>query len=202
MSLGLVRFIGDIHGDFPAIRKITETCKLSVQVGDYGIGFGKDPSFIDENQRFIRGNHDDYEKCKAYLAFIDDGTVYPTKYGPMMFIGGAWSIDKPWRTPGVDWWHTEEVTQEKAYKLLEQYKALKPAIMVTHDMPRDITMSVFGLTQERAFKNLTNMMLNDMWHEHKPKAWIHGHWHNDYQTAIEGCQFIGLGINSWVDIEM
>ena len=64
-----MRLIGDIHGKIePYIQ--TALTYDTVQIGDFGIGFmhNKDMEKVnkfhtDGNHRFIRGNHDDPEKC-------------------------------------------------------------------------------------------------------------------------------------------
>ena len=64
-----MRFIGDIHGKYlPYIKRARKSPDgHSIQVGDFGVGFGNDkvPNFephgLDpKKHRFIRGNHDRY----------------------------------------------------------------------------------------------------------------------------------------------
>jgi Icc-related predicted phosphoesterase len=192
-----LNFIGDIHGDFTFHHTITTCLENSIQIGDYGIGFGDNPVMDHPNHRFIRGNHDNYEECKSQYpkSFINDGTVEDTPIGKMMFLGGAFSIDKQWRTPGKDWWHTEEITLEKSYELIKIYKQTKPVIMVTHDLPKSISIELFGHNNIKIEDNITNVTLDEMFMEHKPKYWIAGHWHKSITKIIDNCSFTVIGIN-------
>ena len=197
-----VRLIGDIHGDFVALENIIKDVDYSIQVGDYGIGFGNNPP-AKTNHRFIRGNHDNLTECKDYHNFIPDGTVEDTGYNKIMFVGGAWSIDRAWRTEGVDWWADEEVSYSRANELIDLYEQIKPDIMITHDIPRTISMKIFNhLHEKNNFMNITNGMFESMFSIHKPKLWFFGHWHQNRVEVIDGCRFMCLGINSYVDIDL
>ena len=114
----ITRLIGDIHGHFYDYQahSIEDFDGPTVQIGDFGIGFGQSDYWhesinnfhADGRHRFIRGNHDNPTVCKQDMTgYIADGTVEDD----VMFIGGAWSIDNPvappgWyrRTAGYDWW--------------------------------------------------------------------------------------------------
>lgn len=209
-DLKMIRMIGDIHGDFESYDKIIKDLEetypgaKSIQVGDYGIGFGNNPdiSKVNKNHRFIRGNHDCLDECMLYDNFIVDGHLDRFEGGSMMFIGGAWSIDRGYRQPYKDWWPDEEVSYEKAVALINGYEYIKPTIMVTHDMPRSASMNNFRLSEERVGKNMTNQMLDEMFKIHKPKLWIHGHWHIQYKTTFNDTTFVGLGINQYGDLDL
>ena len=45
------------------------------------------------------------------------GTVVDTKVGTMLFIGGADSVDKFWRTENVSWWADETISDEDVEKV-------------------------------------------------------------------------------------
>ena len=196
-----VRLIGDIHGDFVALENILEGVDYSVQVGDYGIGFGSNPP-AKTNHRFIRGNHDNLSECKDYHNFIPDGTVEDTIHGKIMFVGGAWSIDRAWRTEGLDWWADEQVSNGKASELIDLYEQVKPTIMITHDIPKSVAIKIFTKSIKNTNSNITNEMLDSMFQIHKPKYWAFGHWHHSCVNDIDGCRFMCLGINSYVDVDL
>src|SRR5688572_16611885 len=113
-------YIGDVHGKFERYKKIIKRCTDSIQVGDMGVGFRKwkggelvydtNPPYdamVDGNHRFIRGNHDNPYVCLKHGQWIPDGTYD----GLRMFVGGALSIDKEWRTIGESYWEDEELSQ-------------------------------------------------------------------------------------------
>lgn len=217
----LVRIIGDIHGkiyDYRAYSLVTEIRarhivepEYSVQVGDFGIGFFSE--FWHEREiewqkehpqhRFIRGNHDDPALCKTMPGYIADGTIE----NDVMFIGGAYSIDKDWRTPGVDWWPDEELSYEELDKMFDKYVEAKPRVMITHDCPTQVAYEMFiskglGMEGVPVIKTRTAEAFQAMWEEHKPEEWYFGHWHNTRNMTIDGTKFQCLGELDYIDVEL
>ena len=151
--MGLVRFIGDVHGKWDRYEDLVVGCESTVQVGDFGVGFRKGhggfsapPERIQlDNHRFIRGNHDNVEVCQTIPGFIFDGTVDNFDDISVMYVGGAYSIDFPYRTEGVDWWRTEENSYQDLMGFLDTYESVKPNIMITHDCPFGNCLGVFSL---------------------------------------------------------
>lgn len=217
----MTRIIGDIHGkiyDYRSYalvagvraRHIVEP-ERSIQVGDFGIGFFSD--FWHEKEvewqkehpqhRFIRGNHDDPALCKTMPGYIEDGTVE----GDVMFIGGAWSIDHAWRTPGLDWWPDEELSYEELDKLGAKYCLVKPRVMITHDCPTSVAWEMFlskglGLGDNKLIKTRTGEALQSMFEFHQPELWVFGHWHNTRKLEMNGTTFQCLGELDFVDVEL
>jgi predicted phosphodiesterase len=203
-SVPKIRMIGDIHGDWKALFEIASTTDNEcIQVGDFGLGFGSDPEDwqMPKNVRFIRGNHDDRKICRNYPQWINDGHVEEGPLGPRMFIGGAWSIDWGRRTPGRDWWDDEELNQREWEDLMPIYVEAKPAVMITHDIPMRIREQVIHNQFNGIGPTRTSFYLQEMLNLHQPKLWFHGHHHTSYVQTLEGCQFVGLGINSYIDVE-
>lgn len=181
----LTRIIGDIHGmvnDYRAYA-IGNFDGPTIQVGDFGIGFGQSDYWhesIDDynmagNRRFIRGNHDNPFVCKDMKSWIPDGTIE----GDVMFIGGAWSIDNPcappgWRrrTPGYDWWPEEENSDEEFERMYEEYKRVKPRVMITHDCPQKISYEMFwgsGFLKGPVYPNRTGEWFDRFFEAHQPE---------------------------------
>ena len=217
----MTRIIGDIHGkiyDYRSYalvsgvraRHIVEP-ERSIQVGDFGIGFfspfwhEKEIEWQKEHpqHRFIRGNHDDPAMCKTMPGYIEDGTVE----GDVMFIGGAWSIDHEWRTPGLDWWPDEELSYSELDKLVTKYGQAKPRVMITHDCPTSVAWEMFlskglGLGDNKQIKTRTGEAFQAMFEIHQPELWVYGHWHNTRKTNINGTEFQCLGELDYVDVEL
>lgn len=204
-----MRFIGDIHGNIPRWQSLTNPDTPSIQVGDFGIGFLKTlehklySGVNTLNNRFIRGNHDNPGLCDAIPGYIKDGSIYNNVY----CVGGAWSIDWQWRTPNVDWWHDEEISDVVFDQILEDYATTKPSIVCTHDGPYSVTdflfrndpkISGFGSIKiTRTGNNLEQMLLT-----HKPKLWVFGHWHMRKDVVIDGTRFVCLEEYGVLDINL
>lgn len=200
------RFIGDIHGKLLPYLQLIEGVENSVQVGDFGIGFGTkgDPDFIDSmmeemegNHRFIRGNHDNPFKCKESKYWIRDGHYE----NGVMYIGGAWSIDQDWRTAGVDWWPEEELSYVDLDSLVGIYDFLRPKIMITHTLPIQVPRDHIG-KKIIGSGCRTELAFERMFDIHKPELWIAGHWHLSFDKVIDGTRFICLNELEYIDLEI
>ena len=200
-----IRFIGDIHGDLEAWKFLIneDNYDCTIQVGDFGAGFVRvpDEKEIDLKHKFIRGNHDDPQVCKESPRWIPDGTFWPELL--MMFVGGAYSIDKEYRTIGVDWWEDEELSYQELEKMINLYINYKPRVMVTHDFPHSVAEKLFrGMGGYPIKATRTSYALDKMLWEHKPEIHLGGHWHEPKDEIINGTRFICLGINQAMDMTL
>ena len=203
----VIRFIGDIHGKWNEYVSLLD-CERSVQVGDFGMGFANHDSDMADamfdifpgEHRFIRGNHDSPDECRKSTHWIDDGTIEDG----IMYIGGASSIDRAWRTAGVDWWHDEELSYEELYQVAEVYAQAKPNILVTHECPEFwATVAMIPLVRGNTnFPSRTRVVLDEMYAAHRPKLHIFGHWHHNlnYVDKGTGTHFVCLNELAFIDI--
>ena len=192
------RFIGDCHGKIAEYLAICSGCERSVQVGDMGLGFKGVYLPHDEviSHRFVRGNHDDPNACAEHPYWIEDGTY---KDG-IMYIGGAWSIDREYRTEGVSWWRDEELSMEELNNIVDMAVKNKPRVMVTHDCPTSVLDKIFGYPY--IIKTRTGQALDTILELCKPKLWIFGHHHKDVDKVIDGTRFICLNELSFIDLTL
>lgn len=202
-----MHILGDLHGEFNYLKRLDgmlwaegedihperATDRQVLILGDIGIGFPgeNDLGFTPLCDTYvIRGNHDDYDVIKNMNAknvtFIDDGTIRPVRdlitgeEHNALFIGGAVSIDRQWRTPGLDWWHTEEVTQNRFEEILEIVEATEGIRYVfTHDAPEYLYPGlgihyVYPNRTTRYLELIANMLRgNDV-------KWFFGHHHKAF----------------------
>jgi hypothetical protein len=186
-----VRYIGDIHGKIDRYLPLIQGVD-SIQVGDFGMGFIPTPE-LPARARFIRGNHDSPEICRQHPNWIADGTIEDDT----MFIGGAWSIDRAYRTEGVSWWPDEELSISELDRMIDMAIAMRPRIMVTHDCPTD---AVYHLFNAHPISTRTQQALNAIWQLAPPEIWLFGHWHQSRDQVINGTRFICLAELEWVDL--
>ena len=197
-----IRFIGDIHGDFPWYLNNIKDVENSIQVGDFGLGFGDDPleyrnPDYTKNHRFIRGNHDNPEQCRLHPNWIADGTIE----NGIAFIGGASSIDRQWRTPGLNWWPDEEISLFQHTLIRERVVIEKPHTIVSHDCPLEIIPMLFQ--NVLPFHSQTQFCLQEILVSCSSiKTWIFGHFHMSRDMVINGVRFVCLGINQHKDLEI
>lgn len=190
-------FIGDVHGKFSRYRDIIRRYPETVQVGDMGIGFRHNDgasmanpphdSMEKGNHRFVRGNHDNPQACRNHPFWIPDGHFD----GDMMFVGGAWSIDHAYRTPGLTWWEDEQLSFAELFSVHDRYMETKPRVMVTHTAPYSVPPRMgkpfFPNTDTRMEQAFESMLV-----EHQPELWVFGHWHVSFDEIINGTRFVCL----------
>lgn len=216
-------FIGDIHGNFNrliiGINRLELLNQNLIQVGDFGIGFRGDKYDLEfmrrlndclqrgNNQLFvIRGNHDDprfFDGSVTYsnLKLLPDYSLLSIKSKNLLLVGGAISIDRKDRRPGVNYWHDEvfNLNEEKLQSILSTNKI---DIVVTHTAPTFAFPQEFDrivmefteadptlldeLTQERKqLDTLYSTIVNST----KPAFWIYGHFHQSHTQFINGTEF-------------
>ncbi len=185
-----IAIIGDVHGKFKAYERLITNlnCDMTIQVGDFGIGFGLDidpETLVKNNSYFIRGNHDNLKICRNYSNFIEDGEIRKIGDKKIMFIGGAYSVDKDNRTIGIDWWDDEEITYGDASRISDIYINNKPDIVITHDCP-SVIYSEIATYKGSSF---TSQVFDFLFENHKPEAWYFGHHHRNIEKTILGTTF-------------
>lgn len=200
-------FVGDIHGSVSVLRDITKdgsNLGSIIQVGDFGVGFRgpewdqkADQFNIENGIRFIRGNHDYPEGCKGMESWIEDGH----HENGVMFVGGAWSIDHHYRTPGISWWHDEELSDKEFAEIEKKYREVKPNLMITHDCPHSVAKKIFEPELGFIKETRTSFWLEEMLKVHRPKLWIFGHRHLAKDEVIDGTRFVCLDINKYVTFD-
>lgn len=183
-----VALISDIHGEWKKYLQILKDLDAenipSIQLGDLGVGFGKTP-IIPPQHRFFVGNHDDRQaaheipNCLGDFGLTDQG---------FFFISGAFSIDREYRTLGVNWWDDEELSYEQLEIAIAAYEKAKPNVVISHDCPADI-YNFFGYVG----KSRTAQALQAMFQIHQPDKWIFGHHHMDLMAHYDGTEFHCIG---------
>lgn len=196
--------IGDVHGKRGEYLNITDKYEYTFQVGDMNFSYNHMHSLDPEKHKFIGGNHDNYslllgDPVPHYLG--DFGTWKINDDLKIWFMRGAWSIDKSWRTPGIDWWPEEQLTNEQCEEAYDDYVKTKPDIVVTHDAPKRIYPylglpvydgNLWAVNSNCYIPSRTPEILDKMLNRHTPKMWFFGHHHRSLNRVENGCKFICL----------
>src|SRR5258708_1321925 len=157
-------YIGDCHGKTSQLEWMLKhnpklQDKKCFQLGDMGLGFRGVELHPPEGHwfKFIRGNHDSPQKCVDHPNYAGDYGYDPDE--KLFWCGGAWSIDKAWRTPGISWWEDEEQSPEALNKAFELYVKSKPRIVATHEAPTKAAFSMLTdvMIERSAHDNPTNV---------------------------------------------
>lgn len=211
-----IRLIGDVHGHWQAYKRIIDGCPHpTLQVGDMGVGFKRwDPveeklvvrsnppydAMSKGDNRFIRGNHDSPEDCSRHPYWVPDGAVH---HG-IFCVGGASSIDRAYRTEGIDWWPDEELGQLELNEIVADYSELKPSVVVTHECPESVADQLMAAFNKTKFedRSRTRQALEVMLYHHQPKLWVFGHWHHSAMFKMAGCHFVCLNELEHLDVEL
>jgi hypothetical protein len=197
-----ITFIGDVHGKTDQYQKKLRqkfAGQRTFQIGDMGFGFKGVPGLhrdiqTDGDHKWIRGNHDNPTQCRQTIGYAGDYGYLPED--KLFFLGGAYSIDYAWRTPGVTWWDDEEISYPELLKAVDLYVATKPEIVATHECPSRIseymlTVVIPGFRNEKleCKSSRTAAALQQMLDLHKPKEWVFGHYHVDSSFEWQGTKF-------------
>jgi hypothetical protein len=215
-------FLGDHHGDWNWLSYLIKTKDIKnsiiISVGDLGIGFQHNKEsehqtynnlncfFKKRNINFygIRGNHDDpiYFTGERRLSLsnfelIEDYTILTYNSKKIQFIGGAISIDRTGRTPGVSYWEEERVEFRKNF-------CKKVDILVTHTapsfcFPQQLNEMVYGWAREDAYllEDLSDerAVMNEIFKLCQPDLHLYGHFHSSQTEHLNGCTHKLLDIN-------
>ncbi len=153
-------FVGDIHGSYSVLQRLTEIVEDTVifQVGDFGAGFLHPNSFAVEMNHLaqcaarggnvivaIRGNHDEpcYFDDRHYsnrVRLLRDNQIVEVAGHKLFVAGGAVSVDRTNREVGKSWWRNEQCRVD--FAAVEQLRGITG--VVTHTCPYSFPCIEFG----------------------------------------------------------
>ncbi len=193
-----VTLIGDVHGKTHIYEKILRQKyqdRPTIQLGDVGLGFkGVGLQRLPENHKFIRGNHDNPEKCRQHPNYLGEYGYLPESH--IFYIGGAFSIDRASRVEGQSWWADEELSWLELQKVIDLYQNVRPKFVISHECPSSASMIMLssllgGYYQAKTacVESRTSQAMEAMFEIHHPKEWIFGHYHVDRPFEFRGTKF-------------
>ncbi len=124
----IIMVMGDVHGEWGKLYSLINNKKpgIILQCGD----FGYFPKFKDYHPHHIKngdckiywcdGNHSDHDTLRKIKRTEIRPNIFYMRRGStltlpdvrtVLFMGGAESIDKHLRTPGIDWFPQEVISQ-------------------------------------------------------------------------------------------
>lgn len=216
---------GDWHGNYHYAERVIRYAKEAgaeaiLHVGDFGYTF-EDP-FLSRVRKalrkariplgFVDGNHDNHTLLGR---LVDEHGITPIAMQPNIFylprtyrwewsglrflaLGGAHSVDRPWRVPGVEWWPDETITWQQVDKAIDDGPA---DVMICHDVPAGIDIPWIagnpqGFSQSEIYAAETHRnALRKVVNEVQPKHLYAGHYHGRLTAQLDG-----YGYETTVDI--
>ena len=191
-----MRFIGDVHGKFSDYLALIQDGPPSIQIGDFGFGLTAPghiappiAQMLARGDRCFRGNHDNPHIAAASPVIIPPGGLVEGVF----CLGGAMSVDRHLREPGVDWWLDEELSMTELYAAMDLYEAAKPDCVATHDCPASIADAFLlrGYDSDTRHSR-TRQALDSLLYIHAPQLWVFGHWHRPLDVVVGATRFVCL----------
>lgn len=203
---GKILVVGDIHGRWWALNNlvVTEAPDIILQCGDFGFWPGWSKFALDKIELgttklfWLDGNHENHEQLRKLgnnpvelrpnLFYMPRGSKLCINKSVVLFLGGAHSIDKDWRTPGYDWFPEELLTEVDVAKI-----GHGPIdVVLSHTCPHE-----FDMTSEMFFKinDPSRDWLTYVLNQHLPHHWFFGHFHAFKEgCTAHGCHWTGLNM--------
>lgn len=194
-----------------------------LHVGDFAFdmreSFHRRPSFLDHVQEaleetglilgWVDGNHDNHTTLAGlvdehgYTAIPVRPDVYYLPRGyrwawrgtRFLALGGAHSVDRPWRRAHVEWWPGETISSADAFRVCEGGPA---DIMICHDVPAGVRIPCIegnpaGFPeQEIKAAERNRRVLREIVSVVRPKRIFSGHYHCRLTTELIGTNYATL----------
>jgi predicted phosphodiesterase len=189
-----ITLIGDVHGKYKRYHEIIrekDQHPYTVQLGDFGFKYDTLQNVDSTRHLILPGNHDNYNDCYNHSHFLGDYGYTSLNRIEFFYYRGANSIDRQYRTIGIDWWEQEQVSIDQFMKARELYREIKPDIFLAHDCPDFMVPQYIG-PHAKIYENITGWALGELYKIHQPKLFIHGHYHVSKTTQYGDTKFVCL----------
>ena len=212
-----VAFVGDVHGDLPhMLRVIDRMAALGVtaivQLGDFGFDNEQHLGILTFHLRkygmilyYIDGNHENHHWILTHeilngfrpiterIVHLPRGFRWEWQGIEYLAMGGAHSVDKSWRTPGLDWFPEETITYEQADEAMAGGKA---DIMLCHDVPSGVDIkAIWGnpmgwpdhaIRASQHHRDVLRVIIDEV----RPYHIFSGHYHTFEHHLLKGKDYL------------
>jgi len=196
--------MGDTHGEWGLLNTFLNKKKPDILIvcGDFGHWPGNKftsyKKIKNPNTKiyWCDGNHENHHDLlerlnrgdpRRILAVGDNiyhvprGRILDLPFlGNTMFIGGAFSVDKEWRTPGLDWF-PEEILREVDIDWIPANVTVDT--VVSHTSPTEFCPHMYNEKlqhlpwhRDKSGDPSQEVLSKVLW-KYKPKNWFYGHYH-------------------------
>lgn len=209
----MIYITGDTHGliDFPKLKHYFKHRYVSrhdvlIILGDAGMVWSEEDCCIQDYEYlgptvlFIDGNHENFdlleqfpivERFDAKVHYLDRdvfhvlrGEILRINGLSFLCLGGATSIDKEYRIPGISWWEEEHIRDKDVTRAIENVKNQGGGVdyVLTHCAPSRIVKSMFGFSSDSDSEQLS-LLQESIGFSH----WFFGHYHFDRSRGKFRC---------------
>lgn len=209
--------MGDVHGKFGGLNTFISKHNpdIILQAGDFGYWpkeFNK--TYLDNTGRirtwnskiknprteiyWCDGNHEDFDALNNRITDELWPNVFYQKRGSVrmlqdgrnvLFMGGAFSIDGKYRTPGYDWFPEDEKINQRDIMNLPDVDI---DIVISHTAPNEFIINDDRI-MEREIKDASRDALSVVLDKYRPKFWWFGHFHHYQKGLFRDCKWTALG---------
>ena len=154
---------------------------------------------------FVSGNHENFDrlyalpdekryggtvkKVRSSIFLLKRGEVYETEGKSFFTFGGAYSVDRPFRTENYTWWPQELPSPEEyQYSISNLQKHTHIDYIITHTCPLRIIhwMGKYADSRDAEIVGFLDWIFDTV----DFRQWYFGHWHMDkgfYHDRIIAC---------------
>lgn len=189
-----ITILADVHGKYRRMHEIIrekDRHEYIVQLGDLGFSYDTLDNVDPNKFKIVGGNHDNMDKIIHIPHYLGDYGYTELNGISFFFYRGAYSIDRQYRTVGIDWWENEQVSIDQFMKARELYREVKPRLVITHDCPQNIAAQMLN-PGDRVYENMTGWALQELLNIHEPEYWFFGHWHDSRNIKYGNTNFMCL----------
>lgn len=117
-----------------------------------------------------------------YIRYFVDGAVYEIDTLKTLILGGAYSVDKPYRVAmNYQWFPQEQLSQKEMNKILAEHSGQSYDVILSHTCPyswepRDLFLSMIDQSNvDDTMEHWMDKVKNEIGY----KLWLFGHFHDD-----------------------
>lgn len=214
-----IAFVGDLHDNIHAFIHTTDLAVSTgaatiIQTGDFGFHHPADLDLLqlllDErapgvDYRTIDGNHEDFTllhpdattptRLTRSITHMPRGTRDRIAGAGLLFLGGATSTDRSWRTEGIDWFPTEHITDtqvDRAITTATDVAGGPVDVLVTHETGTTAFAALAADSEHARDKvgdplgDADRARIDRVLTAVHPTVHIHGHHHTRFAAPLDG----------------
>jgi predicted phosphodiesterase len=213
---------GDIHGDFSSLNTLInkKNPDITIQCGDnayYWLDNDNTGKIKPQGSKvyLIPGNHENWDRFEISIGrrgeypveiekdifYCPIGSVLKIMDLQFMFIGGALSHDRKFRTKGIDWF-SQEVLNDDDLSFCKRKQHNEIDGIFSHTCPLYFTgeLRARGLFN-KSIEDPTCQILNRVHDYYNPDIWYFGHWHYNlewrYKKTFWSCLHMSPESHWW-----